>query len=107
MGNALANARQSFAKISHSIVLRFIANLAPLRMIAILLSSFLITPCGLNVTTRIWANPYILPGWRNAYRTNTLQLFFIMDGLSISTDITEMLSSSLAPYSRHCVTYVT
>src|SRR4029434_4011559 len=63
--DAPADFWQGTAESDHSIVLGLVAEISPIRMIAVLLTAADIAPGGLEVAIGIGTNPDIFPGRRN------------------------------------------
>src|SRR5438270_2589708 len=71
--DALPDGRQNPAKRQHLAVFRLVANLAPTRVIAVLLAAALVPSGRLDMAVWIGTDPYRSPGGRNRQRTNALQ----------------------------------
>src|SRR5262249_13288347 len=86
---ALTNLRQRLRKDHQSSVLDLVADLAPLRVIAILLPPARIAARRLEMAARIGANPHVGPRGRDHERADARQHGGVADAAAVLVDIAE------------------
>jgi len=69
--------------------LGFVAALAPVRVVAVLLALFGIAACGLQVAGRGWADPDVFIGGRDGKRFNPCQRRFVGNFFAFWLEIAE------------------
>jgi hypothetical protein len=72
LGDAFADLRQRAGELQDPLVLVAVAHLAPIGMVAILLTPSVVTPGRLNMAVGLRADPYLGPGRRHGQRTDAL-----------------------------------
>ena len=84
------------AEVDHPAVLRLVPNLAPARVVAVLLAAPRVAAGGLDVAARARADPDVGPGRRDGERADPVQALLLADGLAFGRVIGEALPGSLA-----------
>jgi len=89
--------RGSTCAKEESTVFCFVANNAPLGVVAILHSSFIVAPGRLQMTLGIRAYPDIPPSWWNDPQGNTLKSFGVTNASAVNTLIPKVFALLLPP----------
>src|SRR5207248_5954905 len=97
---ALANPRQLLGERQKPAVFHLVADVAPPRVIAILLPAARVAPDGLNMPARIRTNPDICPRRWNDQRLDSTEHGRILDGTAAWQHITEPLRHPDPPDTR-------
>src|SRR5205823_2993741 len=97
LANALPNRAERVAERDHASVLGFVADLAPPRVVAVLLAPPRVPAGGLDVAALVGADPHVRPRRRNGQRPDPLQRGFVEDPLPVRSDVREPLAGSFAP----------
>ena len=92
--------RQRLREADHPVVLRFVAHLAPLRVIAILLAPARVAPGRLQVTARIGTDPDVRPRRRDDQRPDPRAAPSRADGASVSVRVGEAPPAAVTPDAR-------
>src|SRR5437763_8832119 len=87
------NAGKRLGKVDHLFVFRFIAGLPPAVVVAVLLSSAVVASDGLDVATRIGADPDSLPSRRNDEVADAHQRFEVVDRIALGVVVDELFAS--------------
>ena len=101
--DALPDRRQNPAKRQHLAVFRLVADLAPTRVIAVLLAAALVPSGRLDMAVWIGTDPYRSPGGRNRQRTNALQGIEVAHQLPVGQAVVEAVSRLMPGDPRHIV----
>jgi hypothetical protein len=102
-GHTAADSGQGFRESRHAIVLRFVARLSPLRMIAVLLSATSVAPDGLEMSLRYGTDPYFPPRRRNCETLDPPERLCIPDNVTVRIEITKGFVRSNSAETRRCV----
>src|SRR5438105_4823715 len=70
------------------------------RSCSLLLLPFGVAPGGLDMSPGQWANPHLLPGWRDADFLDALQFSRVANRLAIEPDIAEVFPHAPTLYAR-------
>src|SRR5207248_4194135 len=96
-----ANAREGLRKLNQPPELHFVARLAPLRVIAILLPASRIAAGRLKMTVRAGADPHVGPRWRNGKSADAFELDAIADRMVRRVNISKTACGTDPPNARH------
>src|ERR1700730_2801662 len=94
---ALADLRECLGKGEHGIVLNRVADLAPPRAIAILLSAPRVSPARLQVSAGIRTDPDVGPGRRDGEALDPADGFRVADGVAVAGKVAKCLADALPP----------
>ena len=97
---ALPQRGQGAGEGQDSFVLGVVPDLAPARMVAVLLASSLVSPGCLDVAVRHGADPDVRPGGRDDERPDPGEHVGITDGLALAVQVAERLAPGLAGQAR-------
>ena len=86
---AAAHARQRLREADQAVVLRLVADLAPPRVIAILLAAARVAAGGLKMAARVGRDPDVLPCRRNHQRPDAVQLGLVAQHAASGSQIGE------------------
>src|SRR5262249_6693608 len=84
-----AEARQGPGEGDHAVVLRLVADLAPARVVAVLLAAAVVAPGRLEVAVGDGADPHVGPGRRDDQGADALQRFGVADRFTVGADVAE------------------
>ena len=101
-----ADLRQRLGKGEHAVVLDRVADLAPMRVVAILLAAPRVASGRLQVATRVGTDPDIAPGGRDGEPLDPVDRLRVSDGAAVRIQIGEPLPHPLPPDSRRLVGHV-
>jgi hypothetical protein len=101
--DALPDRRKNTAKSQHLAVFRLVADLAPPRVIAILLAAALVPSDRLDMAVWIGADPYRSPGGRDRQRTNALQGIEVAHQPPVGQAVVEAISRLVPRNPGHIV----
>src|SRR3989442_9449686 len=91
----LADLRQRRSKGQHPVVLDGIANLAPARVISVLLASPRVTPGRLQMAARVGADPDVRPGRRDGQALDPPDRVRVTDAAALTVAVREALPVAL------------
>src|SRR6266566_6630804 len=98
--------RQRLGKGEHAVVLDRVADLAPARVVAILLSPARVTSGRLEVAAPVGTDPDVGPGGRYGEALDPADGLLVADGAAVAIQVGEPLPHSLPPDSRRLVGHV-
>jgi hypothetical protein len=93
--DSLTDGGQSGAEEEHALVLGFVADLAPARVVAALLTALGIAAGGLEVSVGDGADPDLLPGGRDYEGLDAGDGFFVFDGFA-AAGVVEAFAAAVA-----------
>nr|GFB47739.1 hypothetical protein [Tanacetum cinerariifolium] len=99
----LAHFGQRLAEGNHPRVFVLVADLAPARMVAILLAPTCIAAGGLQVALAVSADPHVGVGRRDHQRIDALDLVLVADTLAVGVEIGKFAAQDLAAEARLAV----
>ena len=101
-----ANARQRPAKGRHALELVRVAQLAPLRVVAVLAAPARVQPGGLQVALGQRADPHLGVGRRNGQAADAFQFALIAQPVAVGLAVAKALAPAHAPQARHVALHI-